>query len=439
MRKVLITVAVTMLMLGGACTSGEGDDTAVPEGTAPTEATAPSASFPVDARADGVTDDTIKLGITYVDLDALGDVVDIDHGDYEAAYQAVIDDINAAGGINGRQIEPVFAPVLPIGTDPADETCVELTEDEGVFAVLGFVLDDAPMCYLELHDTPVVGGVITQARVDRAEAPWVSPLPGAESITERLVTAFANDGVFEGATVGAISLPTDQTLMEDITVPALEAAGIEVVDAAFIDAPVNDQVAALQQVGVIAERFRSEGIDTVVTVGNAALTTAQGLEATDYRPRLAATGFESLATYVGGQAGFDPDIVQDAISGGYATSAVQFEDPAMQDCMAVVEDATGEALADPAEAEPGEAEPWVSVFAACTHLSLFRQIAEAAGDDLNNGTFGQAAYDLGEIEIPGAGGPATYGPDSLDGDMPVYLLRYDEAEGGLVGDTAPTS
>src|SRR6185295_6455662 len=107
-------------------------------------------------------------------------------------------------------------------------------------------------------------------------------------------------------------------------------------------------------------------------------------------------------------------------------------DPVMQDCTAIVEEATGETLPDPATARPGDPEPYVSVFAACIQMSLFRQIAEAAGDDLDNGTFGQAGYTLGEVELPGAGGPATYGPDSLDGDMPIYLLRFDEAEGRLV-------
>ena len=71
-------------------------------------------------------------------------------------------------------------------------------------------------------------------------------------------------------------------------------------------------------------------------------------------------------------------------------------------------------------------------------LDLFRQIAEAAGDDLNNGTFGAAGYTLGETELPGAGGPATYGPDSLDGDMPIYLLRLDADEARLVWDDEPT-
>ena len=47
-----------------------------------------------------------------------------------------------------------------------------LTEDLQVFVVVGFVLDDTPLCYVDLHDTPVIGGVITQERLDRASAPW---------------------------------------------------------------------------------------------------------------------------------------------------------------------------------------------------------------------------------------------------------------------------
>ena len=390
------------------------------------------------ARADGVSDDTITLGVTYVDLEWLGDIVDIDHGDYEAAYQAVADDINASGGINGRQLELEFAPVTPIGTNSSDAACTHLTEDIEVFAVVGFMIDDAPLCYVDLHDTPAIGGLITQERLDRAIAPWFSNVAGAESVASRLVGAFDDDGAFEGATVGVVSLAADQSVMEDVTIPTLEDRGVDVADQAVIDVPDNDQTAALAQVGVIAERFQSAAIDTVVTVANAALTTAQGLEGTGFRPRLLATGFESLAAYAAAEGGFDETVVEDALTGGYATSQAQYADPLMQDCTAIVEEATGQTLPDPAEAEPGDPEPYVSVFAACMQLNLFRQIAEAAGDDLSNGTFGQAGYTLGEIELPGAGGPATYGPDSLDGNMPIYLLRFDEAESRLVSDTEPS-
>ncbi len=435
-----MTIAVAGLLLAGACTSGDdgGSSGGGGDGEVATEATAPSATFPADPRADGVTDDSITLGVTYVDLESLGDIVDIDHGDYEAAYQAVADDINANGGINGRQLELFFAPVTPIGTEPAEAACTQLTEDEGVFAVAGFFLDDSPLCYVELHDTPTIGGFITQDRLDRATAPWFSNIAGPESVTARLIQSFDEDGAFDGATVGVISLAPDQSLMDEITVPTLEERGIEVADTAVIDVPDNDQAAALARVGVIAERFEAAGIDTVVTVGNAALTTAQGLESTDFRPRLLATGFESLATYVNGEAGFDETVVQDALSGGYATSTAQYDDPLMQDCITVVEEATGEEVPDPAASEPGDPEPFVSVFAACIQLDLFRQIAEAAGDDLDNGSFGQAGYTLGDIELAGSGGGATYGPDSLDGNMPIYLLRFDEAEGRLMSDTEPT-
>jgi hypothetical protein len=439
MRKKL-TILTAGLLLAAACSAGGGDDdTAGNDGTGASEATAPSATFPANPRADGVTDDTIRLGVTYVDLEAIGDVVDIDHGDYEAAYQAVADDINADGGINGRQLELVFAPVVPIGTAPADEACTRLTEDEQVFAVVGFIVDDTPLCYVDTHDTPAVGGVITQARLDQATAPWFSNVAGAESVTSRLIEAFAADGAFEDATVGVIALADDQPLMDDIVLPTLDTEGIEVAETATIDAPPDDQAAALQQVGVIAERFDAAGIDTVVTVANAALTTGQGLESTDYRPRILATGFESLATYISGEAGFDAELVQDALSGGYASSSVQFQDPPMQDCLDVVESATGTTLPDPIDVQPGEPEPYVSAISACMQLDLFRQIATAAGDDLNNGTFGQAGYSLGEIELPGAAGPATFGPDSLDGNMPIYLLRFDDAEGRLVSDTEPAS
>ena len=218
-----------------------------------------------------------------------------------------------------------------------------------MFAVVGFMLDDTPLCYVDLHDTPAIGGVITQERLDRATAPWFSNVAGAESVASRLIEAFDDDGAFDGATVGVISLAPDQPVMEDVTIPTLEDQGVEVADQAVIDVPDDDQAAALAQVGVIVERFQSAGVDTVVTVGNAALTTAQGLEPTGFRPRLLATGFESLATYAAAEGGFDETVLEDALTGGYATSRVQYDDPLMQDCAAIVEEATGETLPDPAD------------------------------------------------------------------------------------------
>lgn len=438
MRKYIHIVLV--LILAGACTAGNGDEATgdTTDGGSTPESAGPSATFPANPRADGVTADSIRLGVTYVDLEALADVIDIDHGDYEAAYQALADDINADGGINGRQLDLVFQPIVPVGTTEADAACVRLTEDEGVFAVVGFMLDDAPLCYSGVHDTPVIGGTITQERLDRGEAPWFSNEASPENITDRLVEAFAADGAFDGATTGVIALAADQDLMEDVVVPTLEASDIEVADTAAVDVPDDDQAAGLAQVGVIAERFRAAGIDTVLTVGNATVITAQGLGATGFRPRLLATNAASLLGYLSSADGFDAEVVQDALTGGYAPYEVQAEDPAIQECVSVVEAASDVELPHPADVQPGEPETYVATYVACQQLSLFRQIADAAGEDLNNGTFGNAGYTLGEIDLPGDGGTAVYGPDSLDGERPIYLSRFDEAEGRLVNDPEAT-
>ena len=51
--------------------------------------------------------------------------------------------INEDGGINGRKLELVIAPIDPTNPSPAEEKCVKLTEDDDVFVVTGFYLTDA--------------------------------------------------------------------------------------------------------------------------------------------------------------------------------------------------------------------------------------------------------------------------------------------------------
>src|SRR5258707_857532 len=126
------------------------------------------------AATPGVSKDEIKLGVTYVDLEAIRDVTDISHGDYEGSFHAVIDELNKNGGVNGRKVVPVFAKVNPIGTVPAQEACVKLTEDEKVFAAVGFFYFDSPLCFVAQHDTPILGGTMTPANLKQPKAPWMT-------------------------------------------------------------------------------------------------------------------------------------------------------------------------------------------------------------------------------------------------------------------------
>ena len=424
MRRCLALAAVAALLFG--CTSGSDDDEGAAGGTSGTV-------DPAEAdRAPGVTDDTIRVGVTYVDLEAIREVTNLDHGDYEAAYTALFDDINEQGGIHGRRIEPVFAPVSPIGTQPAEEACVRLTEDEAVFAVLGFFQADAVLCYLEAHDTAVIGGAMTDERLERAGAPWFTPEAGSDLEVD-VVRKFAEEGVLDGP-FAVFATIQDQALLNDTVQPLLDELGVEPVDTAVLDAPDNDVAAQNSATAVIAERFEAAGAERVLVVGSGGVTWANGIEATDYRPRSLFTTLNSIQAYTEDQAGRDLSVVEDAVVGGTYRSppGEALDEPSAVDCFAIQQEA-GLEIRDPAEVPEGEPVQIAASSNACAMVTLFRAIAEAAGEDLSYGSFRQAGNELGDVTLPGYPDPFTYGPPpAADGDPPVYLFGWDPSEDDFV-------
>ena len=68
----------------------------------------------------GVTATAIRIGIPYIDLSAIRKFgITLDQGDYPDAYNAIIADLNAHGGVDGRKLVPYLLPVSPVGTAPA--------------------------------------------------------------------------------------------------------------------------------------------------------------------------------------------------------------------------------------------------------------------------------------------------------------------------------
>ncbi len=386
------------------------------------------ASMRSGGSAPGVTDDELKIGISYIDFSELRDIVDIDHGDYEAAYNAVIDDINKKGGINGRKIVPVFAPVNPVGTVPSQEACVKLTEDEQVFAAVGFFNNDAPLCYLEGRDTPVVGGNMTSEYLARAEAPWFTAENG-EAVVDRLIDAFTEDGLFKGKKLGIVTAVQEQGLLDDAVLPALKRNKVKGTSA-IIDVAADDVPAAEAQAGVIAQRFQEDGVDTVLVVGNAIQVFATALGKTDYRPQLLAT---NLNTYLGylGNPGHDPDVLRDSVTGGVS---VDFDEPGYVKCRKIVEKAIGQKIKE--EVPDGELDANVSASNACYNIGLFAAIAEAAGKNLTVESFGKAGDALKSVDIPGFG-TVTYDPETRSYSQDIYLQRYDATEDDVVADDQP--
>jgi hypothetical protein len=196
-----------------------------------------------------------------------------------------------------------------------------------------------------------------------------------------------------------------------------------------IDTAADDVVAAQQVSGTIAEKFKTEGVDTVLVVGNAFQVFATALEKTDYRPRLLATDREVYLGYVGDRS-HSPAVLKNSLSGGPARD---FDDPAYVKCRQLVERATGLTLVDSSTQPSGQPQPEVSAFNACLNTSIFAAIADAAGKHLTVSSFGKAGNKLGPVELPGYG-KVTYDPKTHAFSVPVKLTRFDPASDRAVED-----
>jgi hypothetical protein len=406
MRRSLTAVVVLMLLTAGFGTAG--------------------ASVRAESTTQGVTKDEIRLGITYVDLSKLRSTVNIDFGDWRKIYEAVLADLNKKG-INGRKVNASFAPVEPLGTIPAQEACVRLTQDDHVFAVTGFFLLDAPACYLQQHATPVVNGTITKDGLARAKAPWFSLEPGDQS-NAQAIDAFAADGAFKGGKLGIVVDQQAQSTYDDVVKPALDRHKVKGT-VANITATTGDTLATEQQAGVIAERFRTQGIDKVLMIGTSTLQFANALAKTDYRPRLIVLNIANLRAFVQNP-GSALEIAKTALG---ASPNVNFHDPALQKCFKVVTKATGYEIKE--TVTTGEPDYVDSSEIACRSIALFAAIARAVGKNLTVTSFGKAP-EKGPLEIPGSG-RVTYDTKTKSFVQPVFIWRYDPKTKTVVPDAKP--
>jgi hypothetical protein len=423
-RLHLIALLTTALLLAAACTSGDtsDDSAATTEGTAATDDTAPVATGP----SPGVTDDTVKIGVTYVDTAALvASGLNYDLGDHEAVYTALFDQINAGGGINGRQIEPVFAPIDPTSPAPAEEACVKLTEDEDVFLITGFFLADAVTCPVTTHETAVVGGDITPQRAADAAAPWVSWTPDTD-LPATVIAAYDEAGLLDG-TVGVFGATRDQEELEQVVVPALEDAGVDVAETGIMDAPADDQAAVNDSVKTIASRFDASGVDTVVIVGPSGQDWPTNMADDDsYRPTLLFTTDTAPKAFTSNAATTDTSVLDGSYAGGpYGPDQARFEEDAMQECIGILTDAGLETPAPEDSGDDPSNQPYQAAFQACPDVVITQALLEAAGEDLNYGTL-EAAIDGLEVAVPGDPTPRIFGPaPDSDGDPTAYLYEWD--------------
>ena len=152
-------------------------------------------------------------------------------GDNEGQYREAIATVNDNGGVLGRMIDPVFVYVDPLSETGYQEACVQLTQDEEVFAVLGFLRPaEGALCYTETGDTPFVGYLsdITSDVFERSVLPLVTSNPLPERLDAALVDVVDDTGAFEGKTIAVLGRTEErnQLIADELTGRGYEVADV---------------------------------------------------------------------------------------------------------------------------------------------------------------------------------------------------------------------
>jgi hypothetical protein len=382
------------------------------------------------ATTQGVTASTIRIGIPYVDFAAVRAIgVNLNPGNYPDAYQALIANMNAHGGILGRHIVGYLLAVDPVGPAPAATSCTALTQDDRVFLAIDPLMPD---CYLADNVPTINGSGLEQKASSPGWAPNFTITPPSSAYDPLQLSAYSKLGVFKGKKVGVFGGdPTDGPEMA-IVEAALKKLHVDVIQTAIDPAPTGDDAAAYAQAAVIGARFKSAGVNEVVAVGDGSATWPGALEAnqSSYNPSWVATNSADLNGYLAGPN--NPTYVTNMVTSTPLIQAAQaWPNPAIQRCVGIIRRAfPSDVIAAPpkvATSQSLKVTTYGAPITACVNLALFAAIAKLAGRNLTESSFARAGESLRNLVLPGATSSVSFGPGRDYALGGVYIGHYNLA------------
>ncbi|HKE76601.1 MAG TPA: ABC transporter substrate-binding protein [Acidimicrobiales bacterium] len=433
-RRSLAAVALAALV--AACSVSSSDsDTGSGAGARP--GTAPR-SRAAGAPVRGLTDDTIRLGVAPLDVERVREKFGVDLGRLpDEVLPALAAATNEAGGINGRRVELVINPIMPIGAEDSERACRELIEDEHVFAVLGTMIGDAPLCVTETHETPYIAlWGLSAARQERSIAPFIS-LEGETGARLRSgIDHLVAEGTLDGAKVAVYhesDVPSDS--IEAQIVEPLEAAGIDVVSTAQLPAS-GDAVQAASDIDRIFQRFQSDGADTVIAASGAAVF-LPALARTSWSPQIVAMNGQFTGGPLDGLGLTDPAEMKGAIAAIAGTTSDDLvDDPLLAECFDKINAHSDLHLVPEdiySESERPGSRNLGQVAGVCQLWQLAEQVLTAAGDDPSPQSIIDGLADLHDFPLTGYA-HASLSPEQWGAVEGTRLWHFDVAADRFVPD-----
>lgn len=266
-------IAVALLAGASLVIAACGGDDGASTTEAPSASEAPSTEAPTTEAPEmptasdvGITESTISIGVAVADLEAVRamlpgvvpETLTTDH--LFDRWKVFMDDINEAGGINGRTIELVRLVWNPLDQTSFDALCAAATVDNEVFAVInGTGLSSvARKCIFDAGVPILYGDVMTEAEFATGLA--ISLVPPTEAMAAAGAKQWIeNTDAAAGAVVGLMSNNTPGgTAAGDAAQAALEDAGF-VVERAELNSVSGDNAAINEEGATAVGNFIAAG------------------------------------------------------------------------------------------------------------------------------------------------------------------------------------
>ncbi|MGH8977056.1 MAG: ABC transporter substrate-binding protein [Acidimicrobiia bacterium] len=414
-------LVVTCLVVAGCTSETSGDDEA--DSGSATEADDSSA----EADAPGVTDDTIKISLIASDLAALSEQnLAPEIGNAQEMLEAVVADINANGGVAGRQIElvPHVIAGAAAAIDPAAgrQACVQATEDDQPFAVIitAAITAETVECAAVDHDNVITITMDSwpDSFYEGADGRLFSVATHTSVSRSREYAAWPrileDEGLLEGKTIGIVRMDTveQEETVDGALKPSLEDLGYEVAAESVLPCPEGTQTC--EQHDVAIQRLQDAGVDFVFLV-------AQTLPGSATVEAAAGVGFEPEWTTIGNN-------VTDTVARFYTNAKANYD--GAWGINTVFTDGTEEtaecnriAVAGGAEEFPPGSDGYGFTAVTCLQLQTLVAAIEAVDGAISQRAVIDALANLDDVPLA-SGPPGSLGPDKHDAGDYVFLSRY---------------
>jgi len=450
LRTVGIVVAVVAGLLayvavspaGSPAGSGSGGFGVAAGATAPSTPTGLTPVAKASTSTRGVTARQINVVFPVSNLTSLSSQIgfagDVEFGEQVKAIHFFVNQINQAGGVNGRKINAIIANYDPTNEADMRALCKDWTEGSpAAFAVIdgiGSWTGDSQLCITQEGHTPLISQWSTVTNWTTLGSPylwWTGPDQAA--ILSSLVAWGLSAGLIGfGHKLGVVigDRASDQVAYKQYLEPDLARVGITPVTATIAANPDNTATTNTQA-PLIVQQMRTAGVTAMIPLVpfNAWFPLLQAQTQQSYYPKLLLSDYEGT---ISSGLGLIPTPYEQALDGqegistltlgGFDDARPQAKggyDPGVRSCYTAWHKAYPTPVSGASSFYIEEQGP---IAAWCGAIQLFAHAAQMAGPTLNRRTFVTAMSKI--KNFPGSWEPTwTYGPTKFYGPTQFQVVR----------------